>query len=53
MDTKTYEMHVKAANMALLLAPAENDVSSHRTRPIRAFLKEFKKKIPDSSTDAG
>jgi hypothetical protein len=42
MDTKTYEKHLKAGNMARLLARAEEDVAAGRTRPIRAFLKEFK-----------
>jgi prevent-host-death family protein len=42
MDTKTYEKHLKAGNMAGLLARAEEDVAAGRTRPIRAFLKEFK-----------
>ena len=41
MDTKTYEKHLKASNMARLLARAEEDVAAGRTRPIRAFLKEF------------
>jgi prevent-host-death family protein len=42
MDTKTYEKHVKAANMARLLARAEEDVAAGRTRSMRSFLKEFK-----------
>jgi prevent-host-death family protein len=42
MDTKTYEKHLKASNMARLLARAEEDVAAGRTRPIRRFLKEFK-----------
>ncbi len=42
MDTKTYEKHLKAANMARLLAPGENDIAAGRTRPIRSFLKQFK-----------
>ncbi len=42
MDTKTYEKHLKASNMARLLARAEDDVAAGRTRPIRTFLKEFK-----------
>lgn len=42
MDTKTYEKHLKASNMARLLARAEEDVAVRRTRPIRSFLKEFK-----------
>ena len=42
MDTKTYEKHLKADNMARLLARAEEDIAAGRTRPIRSFLKEFK-----------
>jgi len=42
MDTKTYEKHVKAANMARLLPRAEEDVAAGRTRSMRSFLKEFK-----------
>ena len=42
MDTKTYEKHLKAGNMARLLAVGEDDVAAGRTRPIRAFLKDFK-----------
>lgn len=42
MDTLTYEKHLKASNMARLLALAEEDVAAGRTRPIRMFLKEFK-----------
>ena len=43
MDTKTYEEHLRAGNMALLLAPAERDVAVGRTRPMRSILKEFKR----------
>jgi prevent-host-death family protein len=48
MDTKTYEKHLKAGNMARLLARAEEDIARGRTQPIRSFLKEFKhaRKIP-------
>ena len=42
MDTKTYEKHLKAANMARLLASGENDIAAGRTRPIRSFLRQFK-----------
>ena len=42
MDTKTYEKHLQAGNMARLLARAEEDVAAGRTRPMRSFLKEFK-----------
>jgi prevent-host-death family protein len=42
MDTKTYEKHLKAGNMARLLVRAEEDVTAGRTRSMRSFLKEFK-----------
>ena len=42
MDARSYERHLKAANLACLLRPAEEDMASGRTRPMRAFLKEFK-----------
>jgi prevent-host-death family protein len=42
MDTKTYEKHLKAGNMARLLVLAEEDVTAGRTRSMRSFLKEFK-----------
>ena len=41
MDTKTYEKYLMAANMARLLARAEEDISAGHTRPIRSFLKDF------------
>jgi prevent-host-death family protein len=43
MDTSTYENHLKAANMARLLAPAEEDITTGRTKSARSFLKEFKR----------
>ncbi|MBI1995090.1 MAG: type II toxin-antitoxin system Phd/YefM family antitoxin [Deltaproteobacteria bacterium] len=42
MDTKTYEKHLKASNMARLLVRAEEDIAAGRTRSMRSFLKEFK-----------
>lgn len=42
MDTKTYEKHLKAGNIARLLVRAEEDVTAGRTRSMRSFLKEFK-----------
>lgn len=42
LDAKTYERHLKASNLARLLGPAEADVAVGRTRPMRAFLREFK-----------
>lgn len=43
MDTKTYERQVRAANLARLLAEGEADVRAGRTRPMRTFLREFKR----------
>lgn len=43
MDAKTYEQHLSASNLGRLLAPAEDDVRSGRTRPMSAFLREFKR----------
>ena len=42
MDARTFEKHLGASNMSRLLAPAEDDVRAGRTRPMRAFLREFK-----------
>jgi prevent-host-death family protein len=48
MDTKTYEKHLQASNLARLLAQAEQDIAGRRTRSMRSFLKEFKnaRKVP-------
>jgi len=48
MDTKTYEKHLQASNLARLLAKAEEDITGGRTRSMRSFLKEFKngRKVP-------
>jgi len=48
LDAKTYERYLKASNLAQLLGPAEAAVKAGRTRPMRAFLREFKNahKIP-------
>ena len=42
IDAATFEKHLSAANMARLLAPAEEDVRSGRTRSMRQFMREFK-----------
>jgi len=42
LDVRIYEKHLQAGNLAKLIAPAEQDVEKGRTRPARAFLKEFK-----------
>lgn len=48
LDVRVCEKHLHAWNMAKLLAPAERDVESGRTRSARGFLREFKRarKIP-------
>jgi len=43
MNKKTYKRHLKAVNMARLLALAEEDVGAGHTQPIRSFLKDFKR----------
>ena len=43
LDVRVYEKHLQAGNLAKLLALAERDVESGRTRPARNFLKEFKR----------
>ena len=43
LDVRIYEKHLQAGNLAKLIAPAEQDVEKDRTRPARAFLKEFKR----------
>lgn len=42
IDAKMYEKHLKAGNLSRLLTPAEQDVLSKKTRPMRPFLKDFK-----------
>lgn len=43
LDVHVYEKHLHAGNLAKLLAPAERDAASGRTRSARDFLKEFKR----------
>jgi len=43
IDAKTYEKHLRASNLSRLLLPAEEDIAAKRTRPMRSFLKEFKR----------
>ena len=42
LDAKTYEKRLQVSNLSRLLAQAEQEVISKRTRPMRSFLKEFK-----------
>jgi prevent-host-death family protein len=43
MDAETYEKAIGSANLATLLAAGEADIEEGRTRPARAFLREFKR----------
>ncbi len=43
IDARTFEKHLSASNLAKLVAPAEDDVRSGRTRAMGAFLREFKR----------
>ncbi len=49
MDVNVFEKKLKALNLGLLLAPAEQDVKEGRTKDARAFLKELKKSAKISS----
>jgi len=42
MNTKAYELYLSAVNLARELVSAEKDITAHRVRPARTFLKEFK-----------
>ncbi len=42
IDAKSYGKHLKAINLARLLAEGEEDVLAGRVRPARSFLREFK-----------
>lgn len=48
LDAKIFEKHLKASNLARLLAPAEADVAAGRAREMGQVLREFKNahKIP-------
>lgn len=41
MDVAVYEKQLRAANLSRLLAPAEEEVTAGKTRPMKEFLKEF------------
>ena len=43
MDASTYERYLRAANTSRVLAEGEEDVAARRVRPMRAFLKEFRR----------
>lgn len=42
LDVRAYEALLRAGNLAELLAPAERDIESGKTRPMRQFMEEFK-----------
>lgn len=42
LDAKTFEKHLKASNLARLLAPAEEDITAGRESEMGQFLEEFK-----------
>jgi prevent-host-death family protein len=42
IDAKTYEKHLRAFNLARLLAEAEEDIAVARARSARSYLTEFK-----------
>jgi prevent-host-death family protein len=48
IDAKIFEKHLKASNLARLLAPGEEDIAAGRTREMGEVLREFKHahKIP-------
>jgi prevent-host-death family protein len=48
IDAKTFEKHLKASNLARLLAQGEEDITAGRTREMGQVLREFKHahKIP-------
>jgi prevent-host-death family protein len=42
IDAKVYEKQLKAMNLARLLSEGEAQIATGQTRPVRAFLDEFK-----------
>lgn len=42
LDVQTYEKKLIAANLGLLLTEAEKEVAEGKTRPLSAFLKDFR-----------
>lgn len=43
LDVRVYEKYLQAGNLAKLLAPAERETEDGRTRPVRDFLRAFKR----------
>jgi prevent-host-death family protein len=42
IEAKAYDRLISAANLARLLAPAEEEAAAGRTRPARDFLRDLK-----------
>ena len=43
MDVESYEKQIKAANLANLLLEAERDIAEDKVRPVKTFMKDFKR----------
>ncbi len=43
IDVESYEKQIKAANLASLLLEAERDIAENNVRPLKTFLKDFKR----------
>jgi prevent-host-death family protein len=43
IDFKVYEKHLQAANLAHLLSTAEEDIKLGNIRPVRKFIKDFRR----------
>ena len=43
LDVRAYEKLLRAGNLAQVLAPAERDIASGRTRPMRDFMEELRR----------
>jgi prevent-host-death family protein len=44
LDVEVFEKKLKTLNLAYLLEEAEEDVRKNRVRPVKDFLREFKKR---------
>ena len=53
MDDKTFEKHLKASNLAKLLAQGEEDIAAGRTREMGQVLRAFKRTHRISSKGFG
>ena len=43
IDVESFEKQIKAANLASLLLEAERDIAENNVRPVKTFLKDFKR----------